>query len=138
MGEGIDLADVHQLQILLLIAHESALVAVLQIEVDDAETLGHLTKEWEHMGPHDMDAAEGELSKVGGIEAGIRTAHLARFYVRPAIEDHLVVEEQVTLRLTAADNQEGIGGRRDVGELGKVEIAQDVDIMDEDGALGIE
>ena len=85
MGEGIDLADVHQLQILLLIAHESALVAVLQIEVDDAETLGHLTKEWEHMGPHDMDAAEGELSKVGGIEAGIglRTSPVSMF-VQPS------------------------------------------------------
>ena len=38
----IELADIHQTQVLGGIAHESILMAVLQIEVDDAETLRHL------------------------------------------------------------------------------------------------
>ena len=61
--QGVKLAHIHQLQVVLLVAHEGKLMAVLQIEVDDAEAVGHLAEKGEHRGPDDVDAAEGEFLK---------------------------------------------------------------------------
>ena len=54
--EGVELAYVHELKVFLLVAEEGALVTVFQVEVDDAEAVGHLAEEGEHTGRQHMDA----------------------------------------------------------------------------------
>ena len=43
--EGVEFADIEQPQVFLLIAKERALTAVLQVEVDNAESIRHPGKE---------------------------------------------------------------------------------------------
>ena len=139
MIKGIKFADIQQLQVFLFQAQESALMTVLQVEVDDTETLRHLQQQGEDTGPDQVDTAECQLPAVSRVEALIRAAHLARLYVRPAIEYHLVIEKQVTLCLATAHQQQRIGCRLTKSQsLCEIKIAEDIHIMDQDGRLGIE
>ena len=48
--ERVELAHVHQAQVLLLVTHKGVLLTVLQVEINDGEAVGHLAKEGEHAG----------------------------------------------------------------------------------------
>ena len=64
---------------------------------------------------------------------GVGTAHFSRLRVCPPHEAHLVVEEQVAVGGALGDEQGNVmlvvGGK----QLQKVCVAQDVNIVDEDG-----
>lgn len=63
-----------------------------------------------------------------------RTFYLSRLYIRPSLQSHLVIKEQIAFRLTLADHQQWRIHR----QLTEVEVAQDIHIMNKDRTLGVE
>ena len=83
--EGVEFADIEQPQISLLIAEECALMAVLQVEVDNAESLRHLSKERERLWGDHVYAAERQRSS-------LVATNFTGFNVLPTTQAHLIVK----------------------------------------------
>ena len=112
--EGVEFADVEQSQVGFVVTQECATLAVLQVEVDDAEAIGHLVEERKGGRADDVDAAESQRT-------AFVAAHLASLDTLPARQSHLVVKLQIALRLSVADEQQridgGIGSSRTRGQI---------------------
>ena len=83
--EGVEFADIEQSQVFLLIAKERALTAVLQVEVDNAESLRHLGKERERLWGDHVYAAERQQSS-------LVATNFTGFNVLPTTQAHLIVK----------------------------------------------
>lgn len=136
--ERVDLTHIEQSEVFLLPSDECPLVAVLQVEVNDAETLGHRFQKGEDGWPQDMYTTESQPLALRRVKSLIGTAHLARIDVGPTVENHLIVEEQIALGGATAHQQECIGRTLGIVLVCEIEIAQYVDIMYQDGTLGVE
>lgn len=160
--ECLELANIHQLETGLDAAADDDLVTNAQVEVDDAELVRPTVHHGQERGVHLMDAgeckelvgmvAEAELPRRDAYHDGVDgcgivgtegfvdgrkgTFHLARTDVSPADEAHFTVEDQVTLRLAFADQQRGLTALPCLPEVGQADVAEDVDVVDEE-AVGI-
>ena len=128
----VELADIKKTQVAFLPAEEGALVTILQIEINDAEAIRHLTEERENLRRNHMDTRESQLLECGRVESRLRAPHITSLHVRPPIQQLLVVEESVAFGLPATHQQQRIGlmlfGKRI--KRGQIDIAEDIDIMD--------
>ena len=84
-----------------------------------------------------MDAAECQRSKACCIQVWIRTSHLPRFHVRPTVQSHLFIEEQIPFGLALADQKSSGIPTSLLVKRTDVHIAKDIHIMDEDRAIRI-
>ena len=101
------LADVEKAKAGLYVAIDRFFVTDFQIEVDDAEALGEVIEVGKEPRRHVVNAGKGVLAVVLRIDVGIGTAYFASRDVSPSHKAHLVVEEEVSLRLALADKQGG-------------------------------
>ena len=137
MIKGVELSDVHQAQVFFLVTDKRALMAIFQIEIDNAKTLWHRFQQWENTGPYNMDPTEGQLSHIRWIQSFIRALHFACLNISPTVKDALVVKKQIPLRLPAAHDKQGIRRLTYLRKLIKIKVAQDIHIVDEYRGIGI-
>ena len=83
--EGVELADIEQPQVFLLIAKERALMAVLQVEVDNTESFRHPSKEGKRLRGDHVYAAERQRSS-------LVATNFTGFNVLPTTQAHLIVK----------------------------------------------
>lgn len=159
--ERIEFSDIHESKIGLDKASNDMFVTVLQVKVDDAEPLGIPLHEGKHGGAHLMNAGKGQelvlvfagnvLSglhlrgdavggrDVGGIESLVNswkwTLHLTGLDVGPSHQSHGVVKDEITLRVTLTDEQRGVPTLARLPEGLQVDIAEDVDVVNEETSV---
>ncbi len=83
-----------------------------------------------------MNAGKSQFLAVGRIEMGEWAAHFARSDVGPADHPMPVVEKEIALSLALADHEQHVVLVLMGIEAGKIGIAQNVDIVNEDRRVG--
>ena len=108
-----------------------------EVELDDRELARPLLHPIEDLGRHHMDASEGILVVLIGVEIGIEGFHLARGMVAPAAELVLPVEQQVAGGLPLADQQRGQGFplRMMLVELLEIDVGENIDVVHQEGLV---
>lgn len=133
------LANVEEFQFFRQYTFYAYLVAMPEIEVHDGEFAGVCLEYWrEGVRPHGVYAGEGVHLAVFGVEIFVWTPDFAGGSVRPPYELHLLVEKQVALCFTSADEQRRVVCGVFLVELPQVCIAQDVNVVEEYGGAGLE
>ena len=109
MCQRVELADIHQQEVVFGEAFDAVGGACLQVEVDDAEAVGELLHQRQHTGREGVYAGESVHTTSLMVEVGVRTLHFARGDIGPTDEAHRVVEEQIALRLALTHEEQRVG-----------------------------
>lgn len=164
----VELADIHQLEVLLVVTFDGDAAADGEIEVHDWELVGGADHVSEQAGVEEVDATEGKEPEacdrqrlVRGDDGIVLTLqdlfhlrpgrlHFTGLDVDPSHEQHVLVEDEIALRLAPTHEQlcashlmrnAAVGAHHflvKIIELGQVDIAQNVDIVDENRQVGAE
>ena len=131
--KGVELADVHELKIGFQESFNVAGFTSFQVEIDNAEPLRELRHQGKETRTEHMDSTKGKEMW------SLLSLHLASLYVCPSTQLHVgFLKHKIAFSLALADKQHGIGVLRLIVEGGQVNIAEDVDIMNEDRCLRME
>lgn len=142
--DDVDFAHVDKLKVGHTHTIDGVINTPAEVEVHDAETVGEIVHGIEERGKEAVDAREGERLALVNAQVPMRGAHFSRFKVRPSHELHGRIEQELTLARTVADQQDGLSGMRSpevhhvAFEGTEVHIAQNVDIVNQDGLVGTE
>ena len=133
----VEFANIEDAEVWLDVAKDGLFCADFQVEVNDAELVGEVVEILEQTRIHVMNTCEGVLVIELGIEVGIRAPHFASRDVRPTHQTHVIIKEEITLRLPFAYQQGCRLAPSSFLEGRQVNIAQNVNIMDEKSVLCI-
>ena len=78
-----------------------------------------------------MDSCKSELPTTCNIKCGIRRSHFTRLNIGPSHEPHVIIKKQIALGLALADKECGSVVDTLAIKLLQVNIAQNVDIVNE-------